>query len=381
MHTASLESSRRRARGVATSFLIALGLLVMALAANAIVSSHATAATERVTLSGADVAIFNLAGKARLEAGSGTSVQVTVTTLGRDADQLEIETRDLSGRRTLVVSYPGNRVIYPEMGRGSRTEVRVRENGTFDGDWGRDWAGGWDRVRISGTGTGLEAYADLEVSIPRGQKLALYLAAGNVTVANVDGTLRVDTGAGSVSTNDTKGELVVDTGSGAVNVGGATGPVDVDTGSGEVNVARVRGDILNVDTGSGSVHARDISVAKLSCDTGSGEVEVSGITAREISIDTGSGSVEVTLDAPCEEILVDTGSGDVTVNVPRGFGADISFESGSGDFDSELPVTVREREHGSFRGRVGSGAARVVVETGSGDMRLAENAGSSRSRR
>jgi DUF4097 and DUF4098 domain-containing protein YvlB len=91
--------------------------------------------------------------------------------------------------------------------------------------------------------------------------------------------------------------------------------------------------------------------------------------------------VEVTLDAPCEEIVVDTGSGDVTVNVPRGFGADISFESGSGDFESDMPVTVREREHGSFRGRVGSGSARVTVETGSGDLRLAENASARRSSR
>jgi len=375
MHTASMESSRRRARGLATSILIALGLLVLAFAANAIVTGHATAATERVTLSGADVAIFNLAGRARLEAGGGTSVQATVTTAGADADQLEIETRDIRGRRTLVVRYPGRRIIYPELGRGSNTETRVRDDGTFDGDWGRDWAGGWDRVRISGVGTGLEAHADLVVSVPRGQKLSLYLAAGDVTVANVDGVLRVDTGSGSVSTSDTKGELVVDTGSGEGNVGGATGPVEIDTGSGEVNVANVTGDELEVDTGSGNIRALDISVARLHCDTGSGDVEAAGIKAREISIDTGSGSVEVALTAPCEEILVDTGSGDVTVQVPRGFGADISFESGSGSFDSDLPVTVRERERGSFRGRVGNGGARLVVETGSGDLRLAAHDG------
>jgi hypothetical protein len=63
----------------------------------------------------------------------------------------------------------------------------------------------------------------------------------------------------------------------------------------------------------------------------------------------------------------------VTVRVPDDMGADISFESGSGGFDTDLPVTVRERDHGSFRGRLRDGTGRIVVETGSGDLRLASN--------
>ena len=66
-----------------------------------------------------------------------------------------------------------------------------------------------------------------------------------------------------------------------------------------------------------------------------------------------------------------------TVRVPDDFGAEISFESGSGGFDSDLPVTVRERDHGSFRGRLGDGSARMVVETGSGGFRLASSGGRS----
>ena len=303
MQSLPVDSSQRRARGVVTSLLVALGLLLLAFAADSMVTSLATAAIspERVTLSGSDVAIFNLAGKARLEAGSGTAVQATVTLAGRDAGDLQLETNEIRGRKTLVVAYPGKRIVYPEMGQGSNTSVRVREDGTFDGNWGLDWAGGWETVRIAGSGSGVEAHADLVVSVPRSQKLSLYLAAGEVTVTNVDGVLRVD--------------------------------------------------------------------------TGSGDVEVTGIKARKLSIDTGSGSVEITLASACEEIIVDTGSGNVSVNVPQGFGADISFESGSGDFETDLPVTVREREHGSFRGRVGNGAARLVVDTGSGDLRLVANPG------
>ncbi len=366
---------QRRARGFATTFLVALGLLFMALAAISMVANRATAASvQRATLSGPDLAIYNLAGTARLEPGTGSSVEAVITPAGRDADRLTVETRDLRGRRTLVVKYPSRSVIYPEMGRGSSTGIRVREDGTFGGDGGRRWDSGRERVRISGSGSGLEAHADLVVSVPRGQKLSLYLAAGDVTVTNVDGVLRVDTGAGAVNTRGTRGELVVDTGSGQVNVGGATGPVSVDTGSGDVNVAGVRGDRLVVDTGSGGIRARDLSVATLSCDTGSGAVELADVSARRIAVDTGSGSVEIALTAPCEEIVVDTGSGDVTVRVPRGFGAEVAFDSGSGDFRTDLPVTIQRRERGTFRGRVGEGGARVAVETGSGSLRLASAA-------
>jgi hypothetical protein len=374
MYSLSYDDTRRRARGVATSLLIGFGLLLLALAADSMVTSLATAAsTEKATLAGSDVAIFNLAGRARLDPGSGGSVQVTATLAGRDADQLELETADIRGRRTLVIHYPSSRIIYPEMGLGSSSMTRIRDDGTFDDIKGRHGIGGGSTVRVSGSGSGLEAHADLAISVPRGQKLSLYLVTGPITVTNVDGDLRLDTGSGAVNTTATRGDLVIDTGSGSINVGGATGHVDLDTGSGEVNVAAVTGDELNVDTGSGSIRGRDISVATLACDTGSGDVEVVGIRARRLSIDTGSGEVELTLASPCEELVVDTGSGDVAVNVPQGFGADISFESGSGDFACNLPVTVHEREHGSFRGRLGDGAARITVETGSGDMRLAAN--------
>jgi hypothetical protein len=36
---------------------------------------------------------------------------------------------------------------------------------------------------------------------------------------------------------------------------------------------------------------------------------------------------------------------------------------------------VREKDHGSFRGRLRDGSGRIVVETGSGDLRLAANRG------
>jgi len=374
MKSVTMDLSPSRARSVMTLVLLALGLLCLALAADSMVTTLATAAeSHTLSLTGRDVAVWNLAGKARLEAGSGGEVRVTVNQLGPDADQLKLEQSPIRGRTALRVRYPGNRVVYPEMGRGSSTSVRVRGDGTFGGDNDHGWPSG-DNVRITGSGSGVEAHADLDIAIPRGQKFSLYLATGAVTVTNVDGELRVDTGSGTVSSTHTSGDLSIDTGSGEIDVGDAEGTVNLDTGSGDVNVSGVHGDVLNVDTGSGAVRARDVVAGEVMLDTGSGEVEAANVKADRIKIDTGSGSVDLGLGSGARSIAVDTGSGDVTLRVPSTFGGDISFETGSGGFDYEgLPVTLRKLESGSYRGQVGDGSARVVIETGSGNFRLASN--------
>ena len=375
MKSVTMDVPPSRVRSLITTALVALGLLLFAFAADSIVAASATASpgSQRVSLPGTDVAVYNLAGRARLVAGNGSAVQVAVNALGRDADDLKIEQGPIRGRTTLRVIYPGDRVVYPEMGRGSNTSIHVRDDGTFGGKNHGDWFGA-DQVKISGSGSGIEAHADLDVSIPPGQKFSLYLAAGEVTVTNVKGDLHVDTGSGNVSSTDTRGDLDIDTGSGAINVGGAEGDVNLDTGSGDVNVTGVNGDKLAVDTGSGAIRARQVSVTDLALDTGSGEVEVADVEADRIAVDTGSGEVALGLQKMARSIAVDTGSGDVTLRVPRSAGADISFETGSGGFDfDDLPVQMRKLESGSYRGKLGDGGSHVVIETGSGDFRLASN--------
>lgn len=373
MRSAPLALPSSRGQRLALALLCALGLIALALAADSIVAARASAAPvrsgDRYTLSGHSVAIYNLAGEATLEPGTGSTVVVQVSRGGDDAERLDIETGEIGGRQTLRVVYPSDHIIYPPMGRGSNTETRVRDNGTF-GDGKKDWGLTGHRVRISGSGTGLEAYADLRVSVPRGQELALRLACGAVTVRNVDGHLLVDTGSGAVTTSGTRGELDVDTGSGSVEVSEASGDLSIDTGSGEVKLSGFSDGSLSIDTGSGNIEARDVDTESLNFDTGSGDIEAWGIKAQSLRLDTGSGSVEVELLSDAQSLDIDTGSGDVVVHVPASFGADISFESGSGDFETTLPVTVREKDHGSFRGKLRDGSGRLVVETGSGDLKL-----------
>jgi DUF4097 and DUF4098 domain-containing protein YvlB len=322
-------------------------------------------------LRGRDVAIYNLVGELRVGPTTGSVVRVAVTRRGADASRLRIESGNVRGSEALRVIYPDDRIVYRGVDRSSRwfgrsiTRLSVRSDGTFGGDWGRD-----DRVEIVTEGRGLEAWADLAVEVPAGQRIDLHLAVGTATVENVNGDIRVDVHAASLTTRGTKGRLDLDTGSGDVTVRDADGEVTLDTGSGDVVVEGMRGPSLRMDTGSGSLRVTDATADKLTLDAGSGRVELRRIRAQDLTVDTGSGGVEIELLSDVDDLRVDTGSGGVTLSVPQSLGAELSIAAGSGGIDLDLPVSVRRTGRHSVQGTLGDGRGRIQIETGSGGVRL-----------
>lgn len=347
---------------------LAAGVALLALAGSS------PAQTETVRLSGSSVAVYNLAGSVSIRAGSGSDVTVTVRRAGPDAGRLELRTGAIDVRRgdwgeveTLRIVYPGDRVRYDGM-RGT-TQLRVRDDGTF-------WGGGWNgregrRVEISNRGRGLEASADLDISVPRGRRMLVALAAGTIDARNVDGDLYLDTGSGDITAAGASGRLDLDTGSGNVTVDGADGDVSIDTGSGDVEARSIRGPALSIDTGSGNVSVSDAETRDVEVDTGSGSVTLLGLQTGRVGVDTGSGDVTVETAAGSASIEVDTGSGDVTVSVPDDYAGDVRLETSSGRMATELPITLLRRSDDEIAGRIGEGGrARIEVDTGSGDIRI-----------
>jgi lia operon protein LiaG len=336
-----------------------------ALALSVVVALPALAQTETRTIRGANVAIYNLAGTLRAEPATGTDVVVELTRKGADAAKLRVDTGQIRNRSTLRVIYPSDRIVYPDM-RGSRTSLSVREDGTFsDGSNDR-----YDRVYISSYGPGLEAYADMVVRIPRGQKIELYLGVGRVDVANVEGDLAVDVASATVETSGTKGNLTLDTGSGRVTVRNATGSLDIDTGSGGLTLDQIKGDMLRLDSGSGGVEASDIDVRQLKADVGSGGLRMFRTKATDINVETGSGGLTLELLSTFDRLVAETGSGGITVRVPGALGAELDIETGSGGFQTDFEITTRRVSRNHVNGRIGDGKSSVRIEAGSGSVRL-----------
>ena len=331
------------------------------------------AAQERHEVTGTRVAIYDLAGQVTLGPGSGSAVVVEVTRRGADGAQLKVEQGTIGVRETLRIIYPSDDIRYPEMGWRGNTEVRVREDGTFGDNQRGERRREGSRVRISDRG-GLEAFADLKILVPEGQRLEVYLAVGKLSATNVKGDLRLDASGANVTTSGTVGPLLVDVGSGEVTVRDAQGEVSLETGSGDVDATNVRGDALHVETGSGSATVTQSTSKVLDLDSGSGDIEVSGASADQVKLETGSGSIRCELSVSPGSLDVDTGSGGVTLTLPSNYGATVDVQTGSGGIDVDFPVESRRFGSDHLTGRIGDGRGTLRVETGSGSVRILKRA-------
>jgi len=326
--------------------LFSLGTLVVATTSLSLPTiARAQAGSYRLT--GGAYAVYNLAGRVDVVAGDGSAAAVEVAPDGRDAASLRVATGDIRGRATLRVIYPGSEIVYPALGTGNSSSLRVHDDGTF-GDGGS----GGHTVRIRGNGSGSEASAAVTVHLPRGTSLDIHLAVGDLTVRNVEGNLSLDVGA--VTTD----------------VDGVQGNLSLDSGSGSVKLARVRGDEISLDTGSGTIIANAIAAREFSLDAGSGGVSVNGLAAERLSLDTGSGDISLALDSDIERLSLDSGSGDVTIYAPPGLGARLTADTGSGSLEVRLAMSDRQQDEDGMRGTIGDGRGQITIDAGSGDVRI-----------
>ena len=329
----------------------------------------ALAQTERFTLEGPEVAVYNLAGTLKVEGGSGDKVLVEVTRAGRDAQRLSVQTGEVRGRPAIRIRYPDDRIVYPQLGYDSRSTFRVSDDGTFGDDDDRGWRDG-RRVEVRSGGDGMEAHADVRVVVPKGKAVFLRHGIGETTIDNVDGRLHVSVAAARVRAAHVRGVMTLDAGSGGVDISDMTGELDLDAGSGGAILDGVRGGRLTMDIGSGSLRGRDIDVPELRADVGSGGVRLSGVKAPRLRLETGSGGSDLELLGPVEDIQVEAGSGGVTLRLPANLGATVDIETGSGGIDSDFEVKVSRMERHALHGTVGDGRGRVTIEAGSGTVRL-----------
>jgi DUF4097 and DUF4098 domain-containing protein YvlB len=128
--------------------------------------------------------------------------------------------------------------------------------------------------------------------------------------------------------------------------------LDLRTFSAPVTVTNVNGDVV-VEGFSSAIQLTDVSGPKR-VKTFSGEVRVQANTW-----DDG------------HNMNVNTFSGDVILRLPATARGDIVFDSFSGSFNSDLPVTLSSSSRRNFRGALnGGGSTEFRLNTFSGDVRI-----------
>lgn len=336
--------------------------------ASAIPFSFAPRQSDRVSLEGNRVAVYNVAGSITVERGTGSAVTVEVIRGGADARELRVEQRTIDGRIALCVVFPNERVIYRGGGGGFNNTSTLNRNDCRGGGSGGLFRG--RRMQVSDRGDGIEAWADLRILVPAGRDVQINHMVGNVDVNAVDATMFVDVGSSRVTTRETRGVLNLDSGSGDVTVNGHTGDVSIDVGSGTVRIDRVDGAMISVDAGSGEIRGADLRADELLLDTGSGSIDITAVSATRLRLDTGSGNTRAALVSNPSDVNIDTGSGSVTLVLPANFGARLDVSTGSGGISNDFELRDGRVRRNELSGTIGDGRGTVTIETGSGGVSL-----------
>jgi len=114
------------------------------------------------------------------------------------------------------------------------------------------------------------------------------------------------------------------------------------------------------------------SKTELDIKTFSAPVTVTGVNGR-FTVDSFSASVriEATEWAEGNDVEIKTFSGGITLRMPDTARGQLDFNSFSGDFESDLPVTLQSSGKRNFRGALnGGGSADFRLKTFSGDVSI-----------
>lgn len=212
-----------------------------------------------------------------------------------------------------------------------------------------------DRARGRGGDT------EYRVTVPPGVRVLTSSTSGDISVKGTRGDVEATTMSGDVTIADITGSVSSETLSGDIDIAGITGNVRVQSVSGDVSVTRATGNV-EVESVSGEIGLRTITSKAVRGVTVSGEVDFDGSIAADGRYDLRSHS------------------GDVRVALPPGVNALVGVSTFSGEIDSDFPLTLepgqRRTQGRQFEFRLGSGGARIDLESFSGDIYLVRGTGS-----
>jgi DUF4097 and DUF4098 domain-containing protein YvlB len=201
---------------------------------------------------------------------------------------------------------------------------------------------------------GVPSYVEYDITVPRSMavdldgvetEMTIEGVGGDISAGSVEGGITVRGAGGAVKIHSVEGDLVVDGGLGRVSAEGVEGAVQVTGARGEITVETVDGDVTleNVESANVDVGTVEGTITYV------GTIEDGGryrLTSHE---------------------------GDVLLQVPPGLNATVSVATFEGSFEADPAFRVQvtsARPGRRFSFTLGTGSARVELETFEGEIRL-----------
>jgi DUF4097 and DUF4098 domain-containing protein YvlB len=265
----------------------------------------------------------------------GLAQQTDTTFAVQPGSRLQLD--NLSG--TAIVRTWDRNAVRVQARYSMPAQLRVRQQG------GRVSVG----AERAGSGRGLRV--DYEITVPRSTPVRLDGVNMNATVEGVTGAVEIDNVEGSIVVRGTTGTVTVASVAGGVTIENVRGNVAVSTVNQGVRLRNVRGDVQ--------------------AETVNGSITMHGIDARLVEASTVNGIVEyagTVLDGG--RYYLGTHNGRITMTVPEQTNAAVTVTTRTGQVETAFPVTIGGTKDGRLSFTLGSGSARVELESFNGTVRL-----------
>jgi DUF4097 and DUF4098 domain-containing protein YvlB len=227
----------------------------------------------------------------------------------------------------------------------------------------------WDSVTASGLGSGIDitARGDIHLSSITGPVVAHFVNGKHDVFAaqDVQGDVTLEGNVNDITVSDIKGGISQNGDiPGDVSMENVTGPVHLRTSVTTVDTAELTGELtlndddLRIVGAKGEVHVT----------THSKDVDLSQV-AGDSHVEDRDGNIRIEL-AGAYSVEATNRKGDVEITLPPNASATVNGHTHNGEVVTDFGLTVSGDEDKTVSGRIGSGAAHIVLSADNGDLHI-----------
>src|SRR5213078_3151126 len=206
------------------------------------------------------------------------------------------------------------------------------------------------RVKAEGGRRG-PSQVDYVITVPAWMALSLSGVYTDIKVDGAQNEVRAETVQGEVSVVGGSGNVSLKSVQGSVTLEKARGRIDLNTVNEEIRATDISGDIA-VETVNGDITLTQIESANTEANTVNGDVSYDG------TIKDGG------------RYRFGTHDGDLRVSVPEKANVSVSVSTFNGEFNACFPVQLTGKTRHRFSFTIGSGSARLELESFGGDIKI-----------
>jgi DUF4097 and DUF4098 domain-containing protein YvlB len=207
------------------------------------------------------------------------------------------------------------------------------------------------RVRVKSEGRRGPSQVDYTITVPTWMALTLKGVYTDINVSGADNEVTAETVQGEITVLGGSGNMSLKSIQGAVTLERARGRIELSSVNEEIKATGISGD-LSAETVNGDIRLLQIESANVDASTVNGDVIYDG-TIRD------GGRYRFA-----------THDGSLRIAVPEKANVSVAVATFNGDFNACFPIQLQAKTKHRFSFTIGSGSARLEVESFNGDIRL-----------